>query len=249
MSVSAAINKAHQERAAFEKAIYSALEEFGLLPKNEGVQFAAVYELITAIENYNRHLDPAISLARNELKYLSDSLANASHLLQRISPQTLTIYSKASEYVNQYHANLNNINNNDINIGHEIQNNDESQGVTSIGEISIPLDQALKATKKATQVIERSLEIAKEKQNKVSNIPRNVFALNIALVMRDTIRKKPTFGRDSTAAKVGSRGGAAYARLLRRMLSIAGDIPPDDLNPLLKFAKDNIGNPRGDNKK
>lgn len=230
---------------SLEFKISSALEAADLSPKDEKVKALAVSELKTAIENFYRHLDPAVSLQRSELRELEKSFAKAASLIENISPQTLSIYSKASRQINQLHSLSEN-----LNIKAAAACDDElkklgvdfigEQGVTSIGEIGIPL-------RKALEVVQKAITLAGELENKVADTQRNILAYEVARVLEETLKIPAAATRDITAYAVGNRSGGAYARLLRKMLNIVDDDPPIDLYPLIARGLKILKNPRGDN--
>lgn len=112
--------------------------------------------------------------------------------------------------------------------------------ITSLGEIGIPL-------RKALEVVQHAIKLANELENKPADTARNFLAYEVAKIMDKRLIFNPAATRDITEhGVVGNRGGAAYARLLRRVLTIAGDTPPDDLYPLIDRGLDILKNPRGD---
>jgi hypothetical protein len=95
-------------------------------------------------------------------------------------------------------------------------------------------------------VTRTALTDAIELPNKQPNSPLTILAYEVARVMRDILRIRPTLTRDNTEFRVGERGGAAYARLLRKILFVAGEEPADDPLPLLARGLALLENPRGD---
>jgi hypothetical protein len=85
---------------------------------------------------------------------------------------------------------------------------------------------------------------AKELPNRVPDIARNILAGRVAIIL-DALGLPTSPTRDSDENITGERGGAAYARLLRATLEMAGDSPPDDLLPLLKTGLVIRDNPKG----
>ena len=63
---------------------------------------------------------------------------------------------------------------------------------------------------------------------------RRVFAYRIALILRDTLRIKPTATHYDPSVITGIKGGAAYDRVLRRALRLAKIKPAKDLRDLMQ---------------
>ena len=72
-----------------------------------------------------------------------------------------------------------------------------------------------------------------------------VWAYNVAVVLEDTLKLRPTATRTSNVLVNGSRGGAAYARLLdaARPMVISHSV---DLDRVLKKGLQLLKDPRGD---
>ena len=68
--------------------------------------------------------------------------------------------------------------------------------------------------------------------DKPANMHRNVLAYQVAVVFRDILKVTPTFTRAKQLKQINARGGAAYDRVLRATLQIAGVINYDS-GPLI----------------
>ncbi|MFC3549564.1 hypothetical protein ACFOLC_00880 [Lysobacter cavernae] len=79
-------------------------------------------------------------------------------------------------------------------------------------------------------------EKAKMQPDHEDDHSRAYLAYEVARVLRDTLRMRPTMGSDRRYAQ-SPRGGAAYARLLRGALEAAGANAPEDLIPIMKQGK------------
>lgn len=80
--------------------------------------------------------------------------------------------------------------------------------------------------------------------NRVPDTARNILAGRVAIIL-DSLGLPTAPTRDTDENITGERGGAAYARLLRATLEMAGDSLPDDPRPLLKTGLSIRDNPKG----
>jgi hypothetical protein len=81
--------------------------------------------------------------------------------------------------------------------------------------------------------------------NKPRDDYRTTLALEVALVFRDILKLKPTSTRDTDLKLKPGGQGAAYARVLRRTLAVAG-WPQADLGPVIDRGLVLLKDPRGD---
>lgn len=76
---------------------------------------------------------------------------------------------------------------------------------------------------------------------------RHIFSYQIARILRDTLNIEPTLTRDDPDIITGERKGAAYARVLREALWLAGIEPANDLLELMRHGLRLLNcDPRGD---
>lgn len=194
-------------KPALSEMVYAALDAEELLPTSEDNQATVVGALVSAIEDYLHHLDPAVTAQRRELNALANALSNAAEKLDALSPQALQLFCRAA---------------------------DAPRG-------------------KASHAISEALHAAQIAAAKAARLPdktpdhfKTVLACEIARVLKDHLGITPTLTRDNNHTRVGMRGGAAFARLLRKVLFIAGEEPPKDPHPIMKRALELLDNPRGD---
>jgi hypothetical protein len=78
-----------------------------------------------------------------------------------------------------------------------------------------------RAMRPAVKLVRRAVRKAKKLPDKHSNTHRDHLAADIARVMRNTLRIEPTQTRDDPGI-TRSRGGGAYAHILRAALAVVG---------------------------
>ena len=110
-----------------------------------------------------------------------------------------------------------------------------------------PKGQFTSTLQKALTRGQEVLSVALDMNNREHDYARNVWAYHVARIMRDIMEIFPAGTRDNAENITGTNGGAAYARLLRKV-AIVGDIElSNDLYPLMKRALELLKNPHGNN--
>lgn len=107
---------------------------------------------------------------------------------------------------------------------------------------TITIQPQLKLARDAAQ---NAYSLARKIPNKQKNADLRVLAYRVAEVVENTLHLPVSLTRDSDENIKGNRGGAAYARLLRVVMECAGEVPPDDLYPLMKQGLTVQENPHG----
>jgi len=79
--------------------------------------------------------------------------------------------------------------------------------------------------------------------DKAADHARNILACDVAAVFRDILTLSPSATRDTAIAAKKSRGGAAYARVLRATLVAAGVTQNVDIGPLIDSGRRLLADP------
>lgn len=97
-----------------------------------------------------------------------------------------------------------------------------------------PLGKMRSDIEQVRQAVENALTELTGRPNKVADAARNVLAYQVAVIFRDILDVKPTSTSDKqlTQNMTTARGGAAYARVLRATLKVAG-VTMYDAGPLI----------------
>jgi hypothetical protein len=74
----------------------------------------------------------------------------------------------------------------------------------------------------AIHAVEKSLKVARHRAHREKNYDLSILAYKVAVVMQDFLGITPTSTRDTAQNVNFTKGGAAYARLLREVLDLAG---------------------------
>lgn len=112
-------------------------------------------------------------------------------------------------------------------------------------EFDGPRGEATRLVDRLRNASECAYKKAREAPNRVPDGARGYLAFRVANILKG-LGLTPTITRDIDDNITGARGGAAYARLLRCVLEVAGDPPPDDLRPLMETGLNILRDPRGD---
>jgi len=102
------------------------------------------------------------------------------------------------------------------------------------GKVRRDLDVIRQSIEELRRPIQQAMSDLAARPNRVTDAERNVLAYRVAVVFRDILNLKPTSTSEKqlTQNATTSRGGAAYARVLRVTLKAAG-IANCDMGPLI----------------
>jgi multidrug efflux pump subunit AcrA (membrane-fusion protein) len=95
-----------------------------------------------------------------------------------------------------------------------------------------PIGKLIMELNAAAPAAERATEAARRKSDRTADFERTVLAYDVACVFRDILKKRPKSTRDRAENITSKRGGAAYARVLRVTLKLAG-VANVDIGPLI----------------
>lgn len=108
-----------------------------------------------------------------------------------------------------------------------------------------PLGKMRSEIEQVHQAVGKALGELSARPHKVGDAGRNVLAYQVAVVFRDILKIKPTSTSEKqlTPKDSSSRGGAAYARVLRATLKAAGVVNYDP-GPLITAGLQLLNDPR-----
>lgn len=99
-----------------------------------------------------------------------------------------------------------------------------------------PRGKLLREINGAIRSADAALAECRNKSDRQADTAASYLAYNVALILKRTLGIRITTTRDD-ASTPGTRGGAAYARILRAVFGVAGIEAPVDLMPLMKAGK------------
>lgn len=176
-------------------------------------QYLASHPLV---DRTGRRGQPRISEARASLTVLHNHLVAVQEQLSKLPLDAIAAIGQATDVPRDE---LRCLSKSDVDLG-----SDENFH-SAIGKIGAYIKHARQATERARD------QLAK-RPHKVANAARNILAYQVALVFRDILKKMPSCTRAKQLKDNKSRGGAAYDRVLRATLSVAG-VTDYDSGPLI----------------
>jgi hypothetical protein len=112
-----------------------------------------------------------------------------------------------------------------------------------LGKLQATLRPAAAAAKRATLIAN-----SKDLPNRQPDYGRTLLAYDVARILRDRLSIPPRLARDDLQKNdEAPRGGAAYARLLRKVFALAKISTVEDLWPDMHSGIQLLRDPRGDN--
>lgn len=128
---------------------------------------------------------------------------------------------------------------------HDLQSCLNNLSINGIAFVADALDAPLGKLRGPVRQVAAAIEQAKSTSGSPPKLANVVLAYSVARILKEVIGIEPALTRVSVTS-TGSRGGAAFNRLLDMVFEVGNIYAPDDLYPLMKAGLKLYQNPRGD---